>query len=312
MKLHFKLSQKAISEQFAKGNVVDEHQIQEIDFDKLTDHKRFVLTYYCFIYNKDLYLKSYHEQTIHDPKKLETGWKDIVSYSDSLNCLEELVNRYQELLDKKKKEEAETQKIQAFNDEAERLKELLKDTDLRFESHQYDFTVTAYFNRETYKSKSLTLEEMKADIKAGKVHEWYQQQKAIKLAEVQKEKDRIARIVAGKETLKNWAMDNGSEKLQLLIIHEKDWYELAVVEFALTKIPEFNNGYILNSNEIESAEMESVSFPSTDQLVILDQFSQKYPFDFDIVKFDRDEETYISCNIPLPTGEEVILYKALG
>ena len=129
---------------------------------------------------------------------------------------------------------------------------------------------------------------------------------------MQKEKDRIARIVAGKETLKSWAMDNGSEKLQLLIIHGKDWYELAVIEFALTKIPEFNNGYILNSNEIEPAEMESVSFPSTDQLVILDQFSQKYPFDFDIVKFDRDEETYISCNIPLPTGEEVILYKVLG
>ena len=312
MKLHFKLSQKAISELFAKGILVDEFQIQEIEFEKLTNHERFVLTFYCFVYNQNLYLKAFPDQSISNPKNLENGWKEIVSASDSIDCFKELLNRYQELLDRKKKEQEAEKVKQTFFAEVDRLKELLKGTEMKLDSREYDLTVSVYFNRETYKSKSLKMDKMKADVESGKVHEWYNQQKAIKEAEEQKERDRIARIVSGRETLKNWALENGSDTLKLLINYEKDWLEMAENEFALSKIPEFNNGYVLNSNDVEPAEMDSVSFPSTDQLTVLDEFSNKYPFDFDIVKFDRDESTYLSCNIPLPTGDEIILYKLLS
>ena len=245
-KLYFNTSRKFIEEQLVLGNNVTQNQIIDFKLDELSSEERQILIRHCFIYPlgtvKHFYCGHFKSRKKHsnfslDISETEFGSRGKVSW------------------------------INLIYADGTTLKDVIEY--YRAFEKQQELDEKDALEKEEQRKKENENREREREIevaKRKKEKEEYLLEKAVKEKE-DKEK---------KESLRQWAIKNGSEFLKLRIEENFNWLELARQEYALSVLPD---GFTINDpaelqNYIEQWDYNN---PNVAEMGIIKDIRKKFP-----------------------------------
>jgi hypothetical protein len=141
----------------------------------------------------------------------------------------------------------------------------------------------------------------------------------LQLKKVKDEKDaaekaqKAAAEKAARETLRTWAIENGSDLLKLRIKHEQNWMQLAQTEWAIAHSAGFDvwdytdndDSWPVNNATIDQLKaMEAAEAENPDHNIEIHRY--KWVEDYDEVT----HRTFLTCDAKTPTGN-ITLYKEI-